>query len=137
MTGKGKGPFYVKKYAPHGYEFQLTNEMDLETGTSSRHSGSTYQSLGELTPPTNPYVPSVSFHSAITAANRNPDYGENPYYNPYYYQGLAEIPFENNSTPEGEEREVSNRPYEDNEPMNVQNPQENEESSDKDHIRAL
>ncbi|KAI3805374.1 hypothetical protein L1987_27704 [Smallanthus sonchifolius] len=137
MTGKGKGPFYVQKYAPPGYEFQLINETDLETGTSSRHSGSTYRNLGELTPPENPYVPSISFHSALTATSRNPDYGENPCYNPYFYQGLPEITYKNNHVPEGEEREYSNRPYEYYEPTNIENPQENEESFDNDHIRAL
>ncbi|KAI3730310.1 hypothetical protein L1987_61479 [Smallanthus sonchifolius] len=105
MVGKGRGPSFLRKFAPAGYFDRKTNETTIELNEETE--SSTFRSLGDIGNPSVPYNPSISFHSAPTVGS----YNITPVYPQNFHERYANIPYENKYDPEEEERADSNIPY--------------------------
>ncbi|KAI3703817.1 hypothetical protein L1987_74012 [Smallanthus sonchifolius] len=105
MVGKGKGPSFLRKFAPANYFERKTNETTIEDNKETK--SSTFKSLGEIGNPSIPYNPSISFHSAPTVGS----YNITPLYSQNFHEVHTEIPYEMKCDPEEEERADSNKFY--------------------------
>ncbi|KAI3810130.1 hypothetical protein L1987_19740 [Smallanthus sonchifolius] len=103
MVGKGKGPSFIRKFAPASYYERKTNETTKENNEETE--STTFKSLREIGNPSVPYNPSRSLHSAPTAGS----YNVTPIYSRNFHDGYVDMPYENN--PEKEERADSIIPY--------------------------
>ncbi|KAI3797695.1 hypothetical protein L1987_32958 [Smallanthus sonchifolius] len=107
MVGKGKGPNFIRKYAPPGNSERNTNSTESYSGTNSEYTSGTFQNLGEIETSKNFYETPMSYYVAPTLESYNQTYVNN--YS--YLEKPPEIPYEHHYTLEGEERADSNRPY--------------------------
>ncbi|KAI3725797.1 hypothetical protein L1987_65591 [Smallanthus sonchifolius] len=105
MVGKGKGPSFLRKFAPANYFDRKTNETTIELNEETK--SSTFRSLEDIGNPSVSYNSSISFHYAPTAGS----YNITPVYPQNFHERYVNIPHENKCDHEEEERADSNIPY--------------------------
>ncbi|KAI3813693.1 hypothetical protein L1987_18423 [Smallanthus sonchifolius] len=131
MVGKGKGPSFLRKFAPTSYYERKTNETTIKSNEETE--SSTFRSLGEIGNLNVPYNPSISFHSAPTAGS----YNITLIYSHNFHEGYDEMPYENKCDPEEEERVDSNKfyvPYYETVPLTALHINENASRSEREQM---